>query len=181
MIRRPPRSTLFPYTTLFRSPPAAPRRPPAGSPRRWPTRDPARTRAPAPPTGTSNRRPVARRAQPDACSSSSRRRAAPQRSPPPLRSATGRARPPAPARRSAATAPRGRRAGGSQVGDPDAGVRFVPPVDGDQVGGERLHLCRVAQPAGVHAPYLVDAPGQRLHHRHRLPVVAEHQHVEVDV
>src|SRR2546430_13141760 len=32
MIRRPPRSTLFPYTTLFRShprPPARPRRPPA--------------------------------------------------------------------------------------------------------------------------------------------------------
>src|SRR2546430_5537545 len=26
MIRRPPRSTLFPYTTLFRSPPAVPRR-----------------------------------------------------------------------------------------------------------------------------------------------------------
>src|SRR3712207_6972830 len=26
MIRRPPRSTLFPYTTLFRSPPAAARR-----------------------------------------------------------------------------------------------------------------------------------------------------------
>src|SRR2546422_11772889 len=25
MIRRPPRSTLFPYTTLFRSPPRAPR------------------------------------------------------------------------------------------------------------------------------------------------------------
>src|SRR2546427_13156971 len=25
MIRRPPRSTLFPYTTLFRSPPAGPR------------------------------------------------------------------------------------------------------------------------------------------------------------
>src|SRR3712207_9435026 len=25
MIRRPPRSTLFPYTTLFRSPPADPR------------------------------------------------------------------------------------------------------------------------------------------------------------
>src|SRR3989442_8786119 len=33
MIRRPPRSTLFPYTTLFRSQPAAQRRrrsPPAG-------------------------------------------------------------------------------------------------------------------------------------------------------
>src|SRR5574344_1147161 len=27
MIRRPPRSTLFPYTTLFRSPPARPARP----------------------------------------------------------------------------------------------------------------------------------------------------------
>src|SRR2546427_8886727 len=26
MIRRPPRSTLFPYTTLFRSPPDCPRR-----------------------------------------------------------------------------------------------------------------------------------------------------------
>src|SRR6266516_7563790 len=26
MIRRPPRSTLFPYTTLFRSPPPPPRR-----------------------------------------------------------------------------------------------------------------------------------------------------------
>src|SRR2546422_6283074 len=29
MIRRPPRSTLFPYTTLFRSPRARPRRPAA--------------------------------------------------------------------------------------------------------------------------------------------------------
>src|SRR3712207_7001976 len=41
MIRRPPRSTLFPYTTLFRSPapctaraPGAPRRPPSRRPRR---------------------------------------------------------------------------------------------------------------------------------------------------
>src|SRR5256886_4768059 len=32
MIRRPPRSTLFPYTTLFRSPPALPR---IARPRRW--------------------------------------------------------------------------------------------------------------------------------------------------
>src|SRR3712207_7739973 len=31
MIRRPPRSTLFPYTTLFRSPSRRPARPPAGS------------------------------------------------------------------------------------------------------------------------------------------------------
>src|SRR2546425_6203733 len=34
MIRRPPRSTLFPYTTLFRSPP-------------WRSRPPLRTRFPA--------------------------------------------------------------------------------------------------------------------------------------
>src|SRR2546422_6147973 len=31
MIRRPPRSTLFPYTTLFRSSPASARRAPRGS------------------------------------------------------------------------------------------------------------------------------------------------------
>src|SRR2546427_4513328 len=30
MIRRPPRSTLFPYTTLFRSPPAVLPAPPSG-------------------------------------------------------------------------------------------------------------------------------------------------------
>src|SRR2546427_6072152 len=46
MIRRPPRSTLFPYTTLFRSPgagssqnysdPAAPGHAPAPGPVRWP-------------------------------------------------------------------------------------------------------------------------------------------------
>src|SRR2546422_4510274 len=36
MIRRPPRSTLFPYTTLFRSPPPCPRDPPARSARRCP-------------------------------------------------------------------------------------------------------------------------------------------------
>src|SRR6266516_6313298 len=38
MIRRPPRSTLFPYTTLFRSPPPIPAEPPPTSApaiRRW--------------------------------------------------------------------------------------------------------------------------------------------------
>src|SRR2546425_6780693 len=34
MIRRPPRSTLFPYTTLFRSPPLR-KTPRAVSPNRW--------------------------------------------------------------------------------------------------------------------------------------------------
>src|SRR5215475_91611 len=42
MIRRPPRSTLFPYTTLFRSRRSHPRRPPAGLPRRRPRLRPAR-------------------------------------------------------------------------------------------------------------------------------------------
>src|SRR2546429_7932915 len=32
MIRRPPRSTLFPYTTLFRSPPCVPRTGPSDRP-----------------------------------------------------------------------------------------------------------------------------------------------------
>src|SRR6266704_4753536 len=42
MIRRPPRSTLFPYTTLFRSGPWSPRRGPSaaapGYPPSWPDR-----------------------------------------------------------------------------------------------------------------------------------------------
>src|SRR5215813_15018747 len=38
MIRRPPRSTLFPYTTLFRSPPRARAR--------WPTPSPTSARCP---------------------------------------------------------------------------------------------------------------------------------------
>src|SRR5690554_7609800 len=43
MIRRPPRSTLFPYTTLFRSPHGAGRRPPPGH-----GRGPRRSRPPRP-------------------------------------------------------------------------------------------------------------------------------------
>src|SRR5258708_16108100 len=64
MIRRPPRSTLFPYTTLFRSPARYPLRPdnllwPAGRPdraavgvaRRWPGQreEPDRHHRPLPP------------------------------------------------------------------------------------------------------------------------------------
>src|SRR6266550_5280201 len=51
MIRRPPRSTLFPYTTLFRSPrpPGRPRRATAGGPSRSPSasacRSPSRGRS----------------------------------------------------------------------------------------------------------------------------------------
>src|SRR4051794_41344747 len=40
MTRRPPRSTLFPYTTLFRSDPAAPRRPAPPSPTNPDDQDP---------------------------------------------------------------------------------------------------------------------------------------------
>src|SRR5947199_4145772 len=38
MIRRPPRSTLFPYTTLFRSRPRPPSRACSSRPRSWPAR-----------------------------------------------------------------------------------------------------------------------------------------------
>src|SRR3712207_8353605 len=41
MIRRPPRSTLFPYTTLFRSPLDAPPNPPSAPGRTPPSTDPA--------------------------------------------------------------------------------------------------------------------------------------------
>src|SRR5438034_1455870 len=54
MIRRPPRSTLFPYTTLFRSPPYPASTPPLGRPtilhRAVPRRTRPRGRAPS--TGT---------------------------------------------------------------------------------------------------------------------------------
>src|SRR5687767_15561482 len=43
MIRRPPRSTLFPYTTLFRSPRAQTLRRDGASPRRWDAPAPAAT------------------------------------------------------------------------------------------------------------------------------------------
>src|SRR5256885_5536109 len=47
MIRRPPRSTLFPYTTLFRSAPGALRTPsPSPAPRRGAVRGPPPWRAP---------------------------------------------------------------------------------------------------------------------------------------
>src|SRR3712207_8820031 len=56
MIRRPPRSTLFPYTTLFRSPPARRRRKilscdPRALPGRGPRRNGSRSRG----TGWSRR------------------------------------------------------------------------------------------------------------------------------
>src|SRR2546426_8944962 len=44
MIRRPPRSTLFPYTTLFRSPPSRGRAPDPSLPERCPPAPRARRR-----------------------------------------------------------------------------------------------------------------------------------------
>src|SRR5256885_11747485 len=65
MIRRPPRSTLFPYTTLFRSVPAGrvlPLRPPAPGRRRRVRRPPAAVAAPVrravPPFVQGRRHPV---------------------------------------------------------------------------------------------------------------------------
>src|SRR3712207_7254152 len=58
MIRRPPRSTLFPYTTLFRSPSRTPGRP-RGTPRPRPAsaaRRRRRRRAPCPRGGPRSRR-----------------------------------------------------------------------------------------------------------------------------
>src|SRR2546430_4476802 len=60
MIRRPPRSTLFPYTTLFRSTPAKSPQPTAPTPSPHPddAADPHRTTrksAPAPPSSNNQR------------------------------------------------------------------------------------------------------------------------------
>src|SRR5256885_3329468 len=54
MIRRPPRSTLFPYTTLFRSPESAHQRPQV--PRPEPPADPDYGGAARPRVGVSRRR-----------------------------------------------------------------------------------------------------------------------------
>src|SRR3712207_6865470 len=51
MIRRPPRSTLFPYTTLFRSPPPRGGRRSRSSPPCTPGRDPRSAGSPAPRAG----------------------------------------------------------------------------------------------------------------------------------
>src|SRR3712207_7913727 len=51
MIRRPPRSTLFPYTTLFRSLPGARASPPACGPAAPPPARPGRPRGQASDTG----------------------------------------------------------------------------------------------------------------------------------
>src|SRR2546422_8110728 len=59
MIRRPPRSTLFPYTTLFRSPRSSSSRPPRLEP---PASSPNRTLASAPQSVRSARAPAARTA-----------------------------------------------------------------------------------------------------------------------
>src|SRR3989442_2378433 len=50
MIRPPPRSTLFPYTTLFRSPPRSPPGTRPDSPCRCPTTGPATPTTSPPPT-----------------------------------------------------------------------------------------------------------------------------------
>src|SRR2546422_3003564 len=65
MIRRPPRSTLFPYTTLFRSHRAAPTACPSGPARRHaPAANPVRFAAPAhPAAATTRHRPSGTRSE----------------------------------------------------------------------------------------------------------------------
>src|SRR5258708_30764343 len=59
MIRRPPRSTLFPYTTLFRSPRERPTAPEVQGPAAW-DRPPSPAKpAPRPPLGPSKMGAVA--------------------------------------------------------------------------------------------------------------------------
>src|SRR5690606_17969374 len=70
---------------------------------------------------------------------------------------------------------------GLHVGDAQPGVRLVAPVDGDEVGGERLDLVGVAQATAVDAPHPGDRRGQLPHHVGGFPVVAEHEHVQVDL
>jgi glycosyltransferase XagB len=70
---------------------------------------------------------------------------------------------------------------GLDVGDAQAGVGLVAPVHRDQVGGQRFHLAAVPQPARVDAAHPGDPPGQRLHQVRRVPVVAEYQHVQVEL
>src|SRR3712207_6993267 len=60
MIRRPPRSTLFPYTTLFRSPPPRARRKDIYGPRDHPPRLRQRGPRPAPGRRALGPRPLGR-------------------------------------------------------------------------------------------------------------------------
>src|ERR1700751_105753 len=69
--------------------------------------------------------------------------------------------------------------GRSDIGDPQAGMRLVPAVDGYEVGGQRLDLAAVAQAARVDAAYAGDPRGQGLHQVGGLAVVTEHEDVLV--
>src|SRR5690242_2123657 len=64
--------------------------------------------------------------------------------------------------------------GRSDVGDPQAGMRLVPAVDGHEVRGQRLDLAAVAQPSRVDSAHAGDPPRQRLYQVGGVPVVAEH-------
>ena len=61
------------------------------------------------------------------------------------------------------------------------GVGLVAAVDRDQVGGQRLDLAGVAQPAGVDAAGAGDGGGQVADLPDGVAVLAEHQHVPLEV
>ena len=69
----------------------------------------------------------------------------------------------------------------SDVGDAQPGVGLVAAVDGDEVGGQPLDLVGVAKAPAVHAAHAGDPAGQRLNRVGGLAVVAQDEHVQIDL
>ena len=58
---------------------------------------------------------------------------------------------------------------------------LVAPVDGDEVGGQRFDLARVAEPSGIDATRPRDRAGELTDHRDGFTVLAHDQHVVCEV
>src|SRR2546422_11630157 len=142
MIRRPPRSTLFPYTTLFRSPLRSLRRAPRSRPPPW--LDRTRGSASRPPEA--RRTGTARTARPGLTRSRDRRGSRPRAAP---RRWVARS---SPAARSRGRAPRTCPAEATATGSRGSGEllerhgrrrRHVLRGHGDPLGGQLLQLRRL--------------------------------------
>ena len=66
------------------------------------------------------------------------------------------------------------------VGDPQAGMDLVSPIDRDQIRCESLHLPAVAQATAVDASHAGNAVGKGLNRVRRLLVVTQYQHIALD-
>ena len=60
-------------------------------------------------------------------------------------------------------------------------MSLVTPIDGDEIGGQRLHLSRVAETPGVDATRARDRCGELTDHRDGLAVIAQNQHIVCEV